>query len=299
MRFPHEQYIRFLITLGFSREDSAEHLEESLLLPVDSGYWKKQESLLKKSKLPPQIKKFWEQQSKSKLPKDYLSYMNVIGLKEAWEYNLGKNKEFTIAVDALKDPDISICVRSLLAIKLQSEEISALINGRFGMVFPKKSVELFQRYFFQPLIMSRESWRSYLDKIPNEEKSLIYLAIRGDQATLRAELCLPVKISVADHYQKLHIFAMQKFEFYQKTNSPDADQNALKWAQMAMSSGDKYEKLKIGDATDFGRDIQMEFDFIDTDFPMIGEDNLDEIRQQQVDGKSNDEAAPIPLPLEN
>jgi len=295
MRFPHEQYVRFLITLGFNMKEANEHLQDALLLPVDNAYWKKQTSILSRANIPPQIKKFWSQKSKKRLPKDLLPYMNTIGLKEAWEYNIGKNNEFAIAVDALKDPDVSICVRSLLATKIQSEEISALINGRFGMAFPKGCVELFQKYFFQPLIMSRESWKSYLCLIPAEEKNLIYLGITGDQVTLRAELSLPVRISVADHYQKLHIFAMQKFEFYQKTNSPDADQNALKWAQMAMSSGDKYEKLKIGDATDFGRDIQMEFDFIDTDFPMIGEENLDEIRQQNLEGQDNTEAAPIPI----
>jgi hypothetical protein len=298
MRLPHEQYVRFLITLNFDFDDTQDYLADHALLKLKKAYWEDQKAILETSKVPKYIKSFWVAEKKTKLPKDFIRYMNTVGLQDAWLYNLGKCKEFGIALDALKDIDVSICVRSLLAMSVAAEEISALVNGKFGMSFPKKSVELFRKYFFQPLIMSRASWRNYLNELIPEEKHLIYLGITGQQTVLRAELGLPVKISVADHYQKLHIFAMQKFELYKKTNSPDADQNALKWAQMAMSSGDKYEKLKIGDAADFGRDIQMEFDFIDTDFPMIGEENLDEIRQHDVDGQNNDEASPIPVRTE-
>lgn len=295
MRLPHEQYIRFLVTLGFDLEDAQDHLKTNNLLAVGKEYWQRQADILHKSKVPKYIKSFWAAKEKSKLPKDFFSYMNTVGLKEVWAYNCGGNKDFGVVMDAVNDPDVSICVRSLLSLSLSPEEISALINGKFGMVFPKESVELYKKYFFQTLIMSRSSWRNYLERLPEEEKHLLYLGITGQQTVLRAELGLPVRISVAEHYQKLHIFAMQKFETYKKTNSPDADQNALKWAQMAMSSGDKYEKLKIGDVADFGRDIQMEFDFIDTDFPMIGDENLDEIRKQSNAGKNNDSADPIPL----
>jgi hypothetical protein len=295
MRVPHEQYIRFLITTGLDAEESNEHLSELGLPPVSASYWDQQHEILHGTKLPNTVKSFWNLEEKKKFPKDFFSYMNSLGLKEAWAYNVGKDKYFMVAVDVLKDPDVSICTRALLSMKTAVEEVSALVNGKFGMAFPKESVELFQKYFFQPLIMTRESWRKYIDTIPREERSLIYQGITGDKNGLRAELSLPVKISVADHYQKLHIFAMQKFDTYRNSNDPSADQHALKWAQMAMSSGDKYEKLKIGDATDFGRDIQMEFDFIDTDFPMIGEETLEEIRDHAENGMNNDEASPIPM----
>jgi hypothetical protein len=299
MRLPHEQYVRFLITLNFDLEDIQINLNDHGLLKISESYWKDQKAILENSKIPNSIKSFWVAEKQNKLPKDFINYMNSIGLKDAWMYNLGKNKEFEIVVDALKDADVSICVRSLLASGLSSEEIAALVNGKFGMVFPKICVELFKKYFFQTLIMSRTSWKNYINQLEPEERNLIYLGITGQQTVLRAELSLPVKISVAEHYQKLHIFAMQKFELYKNNNSPDADQNALKWAQMAMSSGDKYEKLKIGDASDFGKDLQMEFDFIDTDFPLIGEENLEEIRQHIEDGQNNEETNPIPVSNES
>lgn len=297
MRLPHEQYIRFLITLNFDYEDVLDNISDLGLVSISKEYFDSQKAILHSTKIPKSIKDFWVAKTKPKLPKNFLSHMNAIGLQEAWIYNLGKPSDFKISLDVVQDSDVSIYVRSLIAAGVAPAEISALINGKFGMVFPENAVTIFQSYFFQPLIMSRKSWGLYLEKLRPEEKNLIYLGITGQQVVLRAELGLPVKISVSEHYQKLHIFAMQKFETYKKTNSPDADQNALKWAQLAMSSGDKYEKLKVGDVADFGRDIQMEFDFIDTDFPMIGEENLDEIKEYEDAGQNNNDADPIPLDL--
>ena len=79
------------------------------------------------------------------------------------------------------------------------------------------------------------------------------------------------------------MFAMDKFNKF-KDGGEGADAKALKWAQLAMSAGDKYEKLKLSDASDFGRDLQMEFDTIESDFPMIGDDELEDIKQAKTKG---------------
>ncbi len=288
MRLPHERYIRFLITSGLDLEETNEHLLEKDLpqCPVgkdgQSEYWEKQYDILFDSKVPKSVKNFWERDDKSKFPKGFFEYMNTLELKEAWAYNVGKSKSFTIAVDALEDEDVCISVRALLSLRAKYDEISALINGKYGMIFPKDAVRIFQKYFFERKIMSRKSWRVYLDLIPTEHKYLIYKALVGKGVELRAELDFPNKISVSDHYQKLHIYALEKFNTYRASAEPNADQNAIKWAQILMSSGDKYEKLKLGDTADFSKDIQMEFDYIDTDFGMIGEDNLEEIRDSKT-----------------
>lgn len=297
MRLPHEQYIRFLITTGLNHEETNEHLMGMELPGATVEYWEEQYDILHGTKLPKAIKTFWGLKNKKKLPEDFISYMNAVGLKDVWLWNLGSQQHFAIAVDAIKDRDVSITTRSLLALRVPSEEISALVNGKYAMNFPTASVDLLKTYFFNPMIMSRESWRGYLGLLPAHEKTLVYMGITGSNIELRAELGLPCKISVAEHYQKLHIFAMSKFDMYRGSADPSADALALKWANLAMSSGDKYEKLKIGDASDFGRDLQMEFDFIDTEFPLIGEDLLEEIQKDQE--VEPDDTVSRPIPLEN
>lgn len=297
MRLPHERYIRFLITSGLDLDDTNAHLLEKGLVPClldsDGGseYWTRQYDLLHESKVPKAIKTFWSKDHKKTLPPEFLDYMNVVGLREAWTYNIGQNKNFAIAVDALEDEDVCLTSRVLLALRVPPPEVSALINGKFGMIFPASAVILFRDHFFDHRIMSRKSWKTYLELIPAEHKLLIYKALVGKGMEVRAELDLPNKISVSEHYQKLHIFAMEKFDTYRNSSNSEADQNAIKWAQIVMASGDKYEKLKLGDAADFSKELQMEFSYIDAEFPMIGSESLEEIRDSKLKGKETEKVA--------
>jgi len=287
LRLPHENYIRFLITTGLGIDEVNEELKEIGLptCPVDgmgnSTYFDEQYQLLQDSQIPKQIKKYWAKEDKHKIPQDFFSYMNVVGLKEAWLYNIGKNDAFLNALDALKDPDINLATKTLLATKIQPIEVSALINGRFAYVFPETAVALYAKYFFNVSIMSRESWAEYLKLVDGSERMVLYKALSGREKEVRADLELPNKISVAEHYQQIHVMAMEKFSMYRRNATPETDQLALKWASLAMASGDKYEKLKLGDASDFTKDIQLEFETVNTAFPMVGQETVDEVRDQK------------------
>ena len=296
MRLPHENYIRFLITNGLDSEETNEELKEIGLPVCPVDYWDKQYQLLHDFKLPKQVKKFWKNPHK-KFPVNFFEYMSAVGLKDAWLFNVGRMPELSTAIDALKDEDISLVVKALLIRKAPADEVSALINGKFSMNLSKKAVTLFEKYFFQVRIMSRESWRKYLSNLPQEEKVILYKGLSGKEMELRADLGLPNKISVSEHYQQLHVQALEKFNRLMNSNDPNADAQALKWAKIAMDSGDRYEKLKLGDASDFGKDLQMEFDYIDTDFPAIGEDSIDQIHDNKEIGTKADNHEPIPLEL--
>ena len=294
MRVPHENYIRFLITTGLDSDGTNENLQSLELPKCSVEYWDKQYEALHGLSLPRQIKKYWNNPHGS-LPNGFLDYMNVAGVREAWLYNCGKNKDFVNAIEALKDFDISLTIRALLLVKTQSDEISAIINGKYGVVFSKNSAQFFKQYFFNTDIMSRVFWREYFKSLTNEEKSILYMGLAGKDVELRAELGLPNKISVSEHFQKLHVYAMTKFVKYSKAGNPQSDEQARKWALLAMSSGKEYEKMKLTDATDFSRDLQMEFEYTETEFQTIGSDDLDEIKANKDAGQNNDSADPIPF----
>ena len=286
LRLPHENYIRFLITTGLDHDETNSKLEDLGLNMCSNRYWDTQYDLLKNSRLPNSIKRTWSKPHARKSD-TFLKFMSSIGLKEAWEHHTKRktinSKAFSIVMDCLKDTDVSVLVKCMIAMKSPTEEISALINSKFVIPFPPKSVEIFKRYFFNPGRMDRTSWKIYLSSLQKEEKRYIHLAISGQDKLLRTELDLPLKISISEHYQQLHMFAMDKFNKF-KDGGEGADAKALKWAQLAMSAGDKYEKLKLSDASDFGRDLQMEFDTIESDFPMIGDDELEDIKQAKTKG---------------
>ena len=286
-----------MITSGLDSQETNDELEESGLSPCPVEYWDKQYNLLHDLKIPKQIKKFWKN-PRPKFPTAFFEYMNTIGLKDAWMFNIGRNNHLKIAMDALKDEDIAIVVKALLLRRADPTEISAIINGKFGMNFPTQAVKNFENYFFQVRIMSRQSWRGYLSDLPQEEKVILYKALSGKEMEMRADLGLPNKISVSEHYQQMHIQAMEKFSRLMNSNDPNSDAQALKWAKVAMDCGDRYEKLKLGDASDFGKDLQMEFEYIDTDFPAIGDDSINQIHENKETGTKADNHEPIPLKLE-
>lgn len=298
MRLPYENYIRFLITSGLDLEETNESLEELGLGKATPDYWNRQYEILHNLKIPKKIKKFWKNPT-GKVPNGFFEYMNVAGLKDAWLYNCDNSKYFSQMIDVMSDPNITLILQAMTAVKASLEEISSIVNGKFAIPFHKESIRLFQIYFFDTKIMSRTSWKIYLKDLPSEDRNVLYLGLVGEDLELRALLGLPTKISVSENYQKLHIFSMTKFMRYSKAGVNQSDSEALKWAKMAMDSGDRYEKLKVSDATDFVRDIQMEFDQIDTDFPTIGEDDLEEIKSNKDAGKNNDAADPIPLQVDD
>lgn len=302
MKLPHENYIRFLITTGLDSQGTEKHLEDLGLVFTGNQekwleYWNQQYEIMEKSPVPRAIKKFWFDSSRP-FPQGFLEYMNVLNLKEAWLYNMGRDKYFKFAIDVLSDPSICIAVKALLAIRTEFEEISALMNGKYATIFPKESVDIFQKYFFNTKGYLRSEWRTYLDSLENEEKRLLYLAISGQSVELRAELGLPNRLSVSEQYQKIHIFAMQKFDNHRRAEDPKSDAQAMKWASVAMQAGDKYEKLKTSDASDFSRDLQLEFEQIDTDFPLISGNDVDQLTEAKKEGTKRDKASPIPMQTE-
>lgn len=297
MKLPYENYIRFLITTSLDSDETKEHLDDLGLRYDDetfTEYWDKQYELLHSLSIPKKVKKFWNNPS-GKIPPGFFEYMNVAGLKEAWMYNAGQDKDFIQVIEAVKDANVYIVARGLVSSKAGDDEISAVINGKYAMPFSKRAAALFKKYFFNTQILKRSDWKLHLNSLEGDERQILYLGMMGETEEMRAELGLPVKISVSENYQKLHVFAMERFNKYRKAGDNAADQHAIKWAQLAMSSGDKYEKLKVSDATDFVRDIQMEFDYVDTEFPLIGADDLDEIKSNKDAGQNNDAAEPIPI----
>lgn len=297
MRLPYENYIRFLITTGLDSEETLEHVQNLGMTPDQetwTDYWDKQYKLLHALRIPKKIKKYWNNPV-SKVPTGFFEYMNVPSLREAWMYNAGKDKDFAQIIDSCQDINVSLIIRGLISCNASEDEISAVVNGKFACPFTKRAASLYKQYLFNTKILTRTDWKLYLAQLEGDERNIIYLGVMGETEEMRAELGLPNKISVSENYQKLHVFAMDKFNQYRKARDITADQHAFKWANLAISSGDKYEKLKVSDATDFVRDIQMEFDYVETDFALIGQDDLEEIKAAKDAGQDNDAAEPIPI----
>jgi hypothetical protein len=294
LRLPYENYIRFLITQGFDYDDTISDLRELELETCSEEYWNQQFEILENSMLPNKVKRCWTDPSKKK-PGTYNKHMSAIGLGEISAHKESPTALMNMVMDMIEDPDVRLVVDSLLMRKSAYEEVIAVIQAKFGMNIRPLHVKTYENLFFSVKIMSRKSWRNYIKMLEGFRKKVLYLAFSGQDMDMRSLLKLPTKISVSEHYQQLHIQALEKFKSLMASNVPKSEAMALKWAQLAMSAGDKYEKLKLGDASDFGKDLQMEFEYVESDFPGIGEDDLEQINANIDIGEAKENHEPIPL----
>ena len=64
-----------------------------------------------------------------------------------------------------------------------------------------------------------------------------------------------------------------------KTNTPAGNKEAREWNKQVVALIDKFEKYRVSDSSDFGKELQMEFEYIDTEFPTPDEALLKEVKE--------------------
>lgn len=279
MATPYDLYLRFLVTKGFDdlKEVNA-HLETLNLSPVKQDAFDKQYEMVTNSLPKPLIKqielKFYEP--------EFLKWMGVLEVKELW---LGE-KAFLIPeikrqihfVQGLHgDPYLRLCINALLVKALQSAELAEVINVRFSAMLKDSHVDLYQKYFFDPRRLTRKDWKSFLKDQGNQEKHIYFTALTEDIDTLKTELELPAQVNVSEPIQFLLTKSYQKAKDYLRLSTKEANVEARAWITQVISLAEKYEKFKTGDKTDFSKQLQMEFDFVDTEFATPDADTLAEL----------------------
>jgi hypothetical protein len=80
-------------------------------------------------------------------------------------------------------------------------------------------------------------------------------------------------MSFVTSLQEMHLLSMTRFREAVKDRTPESDRNARSWAQMAMAAGAQYEKFRTKDLTDFSKEVQMEFEYVETKYPTMEELN--------------------------
>ena len=268
MRAPYELYIQAQIITNKSLDKINDFLYEIKLPPIPEALFKTLVSDLYNSKIPKQIKEHWTTKT-AKPPKGYAQYMASVGLQEAVE----KSPEYLSACKLFEDTTTRMALNCLIILKQPHSEIDLIFKKKFATGTSSELLRIYGRYFLNLSAMSRKDWPDFLRTLLEQEQDVTYKALSKKYIECMQSLELPVKISVVDHYQKLHVIAMEKFAELTKVRGANTDTQALKWAQLAMAAGDKFEKLKAVDIMDFSKEIQLQFEHVDVDFPMIGDDS--------------------------
>lgn len=287
MRTPYDRYIRFLITRGKEDTEGINGVLKDLGLPeITEEEFAAQYDLVIDS-VPKSIAKQIETQ---KYEGDFLKYMSVLDVKELW---LHENKDeafrfMKLVYDIHYDPRLKIAINSLLIKGMKVEDICQTLNLKFSSMLRSEHVQNYEKFFWSVNRMTRQDWKRYLKRCKEYEQSILFICFSDDIEAVKAQLELPAKTSVPDMLQYLLSQSFQKAKHYLRFSSKDQNLEARAWIDQTMKLSDRYEKHRTGSMDDFGKALQMEFDYVDADF-MTPDDQMiaDIARKEQVGDKGH------------
>jgi len=287
MAKPYDLFCRFLVTKGASSvEEVNEQLKELGILPVTETEFDAQYDSVHNHVPGPVITQIEEQ----RLEGDFFKWMTLLELKELWsyepKYRTDQTRWIKLAYDIHYDPQLRVALNALLIKGCKPTDIIQGVNIKFSSMLQERHIEVYRRFFWDPARMSRAAWRDYLGKAAEYERAVLFCALTEPLESVKALLELPAKTNVSDALQYLLTKSVQKAKEYLRVNSKEANVEAREWIDKVVLLTDKYEKYRSGNAADFGKELQMKFEYIETDFPSPDEDALREAKVRA--GKASD-----------
>lgn len=279
MRRPYDLYIRFLITKGLSEDDEINEVLQDLSLPaVDHNSIEQQYNIVYNFVPTPVAK-----QIESKVHDgDFLRWMKTFEVYELWMFEKKyKNADYNylkLVYDIHTDPRLRIALGALLIKGIKPQDLVQILNLKYSSMLKVEHIEAYEKYFWNFKKLTRRDWRNYIDECSDYEKNVLFTCFSENLETVKALLELPSKTSSSDILQYLLSQSYQKAKQYLRSNSPDTNEEARKWISQVIQLSDKYEKHRTGDVEDFGKSLQMEFDYIETDFMTPDEQSIKELK---------------------
>lgn len=283
MASPFELYLRFLVTKDLVVEEDVNAHLDLLMLPHTSQAALDEQLSFVQQTLPRGIQSQLE--NKSQGGADFLHWMRVLEIQELWQ----AEKPFVtpelrlpvkLATDIHDDPKLRMTINALLIKGVKSHDIMQAIQQKFATPLRDIHIDLYRKFFFDPRRMTRTSWRQYLKTVGDVEQKIYFLALTEPLDIVKSELDLPAKVSVSAMLQGLLTRSYQKARIYLDDNGATSAKEAREWIEQCLAIADKYEKYRSADQTDFSQSLQLEFDFVETQFENPDSETLREVAER-------------------
>jgi hypothetical protein len=278
MPVPHDLYVRFLITKGSSSCDEVNAELDRFYLPKitqDNFYTQK---TLVFSTVPAYIS---EQIKNKKYGAEFLKWMRALEVGELWDGILHKNADLNtqlkLLYDIHEDSQLRLAVNALLIKRIKYEDIVTAISTKFSSLLKPAHIELYAKYFFNPMRMTRRDWKSFIGQVCNSERAIYFLSLTEAPEAVKVELGLPAEVDISGNLQFLLVKAFQKAKQYMKLSTKESNGEARAWIEQATRLVDKYERYRATDQADLFKTLRMEFEYINDEFPSADQGTLDEL----------------------
>lgn len=282
MTKPYEFFIRFLITKGIEGfREANEKLKDLDLGEIDAEYFDKIYSFVHESVPTPVSNQILNQQFEG----DFLRWMKVLGVYDLWQfepkYRTPDSTWIRLVYDIRTDPHVCQTVNAMILTQEAHEDICQSVNNKYSCMLKKEHLVLYQTYFWNPEIMTRKDWKHYIQRAENYEKSLLFICMTEGREQIRTFLDIPTKADVSGALQAIFTNSVQKAKHYLRLSTKEANTEARAWIKTALEVGEKYKKYETGDVVDFGKTLQLEFEYVDTSFPTPDQEILKELDENK------------------
>lgn len=297
MRFPYAKHLEWLLLEGTPHEEIISFYD-NIQLPVPSHehlatYEEKIASLV----IPPGAKKrLLRKQYNKELDLgawDRLGY-GPFFLQRCGEAPQGLSEVGKI----LNHPVMRIALDCVTIARMDDEKILLLLPQGFNLALSEEALKLYRQYFGNFDDFSKKDWQAYLNLMAEDR----YAHTRFFTALTRPadevlHLCgLPTQKQFSDFLKNVLATANYRFNHYARVGSPEADLHARKWAKVGIEAGEKFEKFGAGDANDFAKLVQTEFEYVTPDIETLDESLAQAIRPQ-IEEKSQVKGSRTPPPV--
>ena len=268
MSRPYELYIRYLFTTGIeNRLQANDKLEELGLPPISLDEYTEVGAYVLDA-IPRGIAK---QLETGKYGPDFSPWMDLLDVSELW---YGSEKDLKAVYDIHTDKQYRLSLNTLLIKHIPIGDIQQMLNIKFSAAFSVKQLEIYRKFFFDPSRMRRADWLNFVDSCGPHEKHIYFTALTRDVEAVKAELDLNATIPVSEELAKLLRKALNKANQYMRVSGKEGNVEARYWIDTVLKLTDKYEKYRATDSADFSKSLQMEFEYIDNEFPLPDEETL-------------------------
>ena len=147
------------------------------------------------------------------------------------------------------------------------QDIFDVMKTRFDVGISDPVLDIYTRYFFNMRGVHKADWIHYLQECDVTRREMLLLAMQTDDAArLRHRLGAAPRFSYPDVLADVLAESYFKFKDHASDSSPA---KAVAWSKVLMSAGDRREKFKNQDIKDLRADLQMEFSYLEMEFPTI------------------------------
>lgn len=158
--------------------------------------------------------------------------------------------------------------------QMEEEKVVTVLPQVYGIKLTEEAMRLYGKYFGNFLTFQRDDWKDYLERL--REDQYVFTRIFAALTKPRDEvlhLCgLPNEQQFSVFLKNVLATASYKFGYYSRQNTIEGDQSAVGWAKVGIVAGEKYEKFGAGDASDFSKLVQTEFEYVTPQIETIGPD---------------------------